>query len=174
MFGFVRADDIDLTTVKSRLNSARYVGNYCNKGHFENPLVFEKKVLPTFRLMSKGLGSSFVDKHKERILTCSLGGNRLEDINDKLIYSINDFNYSLPRYYKDKILPAKSLLRYKVADSALKKSDALYSEKLSSLLSEMSENEAVSFMALQEADVNRQRAANIEERQNKIYKYSKI
>lgn len=175
-FGFVRADNIDSSTVKSRLNTARYIGNYTNKGHHETPLVEQGKVLPVFRLMSKGLGKSYVDKHKDMILNRSLGGNRYYDIIDKLNYNINGFNYSLPRYYKDKILPPKTFLRNKIADTLLARNDETYCDKLRAISSSqnVSEAQAASVMALSEINALRQRVDEIEERQNKVLKKSQV
>lgn len=175
-FGFVRADRIDSSTVKSRLNTARYIGNYTNKGHFETPLVEQKKVLPVFRLMSKGLGKSYVDKHKDMILNKSLGGNRIDDIIDKLNYNLNGFNYSLPRYYKDKILPPKTRLRSKVADTLLARNDETYCDKLRAISAtqNIDESKASTVMALSEIDALRQRASEVEDRQSKVLKKSKI
>lgn len=175
-FGFVSAKKIDLSSVKSMNNTSRYVAKYCAKGQFENPLVELGKVQPTFRMMSKGLGIRYVQKHMSQILSNSLGGNRLEDIADKLIYNINGFNYALPRYYKDKILPPKTLLRSKVASAVLARNDAIYNTKLRELCSseKIGENEAVNTLYFQEIDAVRCRDNEAKDRQNKIQKKSKI
>ena len=174
LFGYVSAKPIDLLSSKSRTNSARYVGKYCLKGDFENLHSKLKHVNPTFRLMSKGLGSSYVFKHRERILNMSLGGPKYDDINDKLIYSNNGFTYSLPRYFKDKLLPPKSLIRYKTQAAALSRADEVYLQKLRELSTTMSEAQATNYLAMQEVNANRQRADEIALRQNEFYKKSQI
>lgn len=175
-YGYVVCELVDITTAKSRLNSARYIGKYCSKGVFENPHAKNGQVLPTFRLMSKGLGSSYVDKHKDVILNHFLGGSRFDDINDKMIYSINGFNYALPRYYKDKILSPKTRLRALASSALLAKSDEVYCSKLRELCATLSisEFQACNLMVIQEVDANRQRADEVTERQNKVYNRSKI
>ncbi len=63
-FGFVRFTRIDKTGVKYKtpLGAFRYVGKYCSKGMFENPLCAEGKVEKTFHLVSKGLGLNYVEQ----------------------------------------------------------------------------------------------------------------
>ena len=176
-YGFVTAKNIDLTTQKSRANTSRYVAKYCLKGEFENIHIKEGTLPKNFRLMSKGIGLSYVQKHRDDILNhIRLSESRLLDIADKLKYNSNGFAYALPRYFKDKILPPKTLLRYKVADALLARNDALYLDKSRSLQANLSisENEAVNLMALQELDALRQRDDEIKERLNSHYKKSKI
>lgn len=63
-FGFTKAREFGLVNSKTALCTIRYTAKYCAKGPLENPLVASGKVEPTFHLISKGLGKSFMTNEK--------------------------------------------------------------------------------------------------------------
>ena len=173
-FGYITARPVNNRNLKEMLNSGRYVGKYCSKGQFETPLIQQGKTLPMFRLISKGLGLSYVEKQSKYHLSSTKTGDRIGDICRKSFYFLNDNKYALPRYYKDKIYGQQSLLRTKIANYLLAVNDELYREKLRELSATMSENEAVNYLVRQENDVLRNRHAELTQRYSSFLNKSKI
>lgn len=168
-YGFVDYEKIDLTSTKSLANTGRYIGKYSSKGVFENPLVELGLVAPTFRLMSKGLGLSYIEKNKKY----HLSGN-IDDITDKYNYCLNGVKYSLPRYYKTKIYGEKSRLQYKIANTLLSRNDELYNKKLASLQKSANDSAPVNEIYLQEINAHRLRDIETEKRYESFLNKSKI
>lgn len=125
-FGYV-----NYSVPRDRYASMRYCSKYCVKGGlYENPLVKQGKVLPTFHLVSHGLGAGYIDRMRHWHLNpsshdhldASLSDRRVnlyyskkyvEFVADNLYYrDLHLFNkfggeafkVKLPRYYKDRIL----------------------------------------------------------------------
>lgn len=174
-FGYVFAENVNLSTTKSLTNSALYVSKYTNKGSFENPQIKQFNLEPEFRLMSKGIGIFYVDKFGEFHLK---SGEYYEDkfrgIANNLNAVMGNAVYSLPRYFKDKIFPPKTLLRHKVTMASQKVLDERYSAELASLSATIPENKAVSQMALREIADAECSAYNIRINQSKQYEKSKL
>lgn len=168
-YGFVDYEPIDLLHVKSLSNTARYIGKYASKGVYDNPLIKLGLVAPTFRLMSKGLGISYVHNmshfHKS---------GSIDEITDKFNYTLNGFKYALPRYYKTKIFGEKSRLQYKIADNLLSRNDDVYNKKLESIQTSETDSSAVSTLHFQEVDANRRIALETQKRYEKFLNKSKI
>lgn len=123
--GFVKFDQINCLTPSDAQGVARYVAKYCSKGMFENPRVATGDVLPTFHLISKGLGASYLSP--EKINYHLAKGHKKSDaipiIAERLRYhSVDGFDYTLPRYYRNKIFDGKTNLSYEVSDFLFKKS----------------------------------------------------
>lgn len=174
-YGFVDSKDINISTSKSLANSARYVSKYVNKGAFSNPFIKEFNLQPEFHLMSKGIGLYYVEINKRFHLHENLSGqNRFDSIVRNNITYVGNAVYPLPRYYRDKIYPPKTLLRYKVQMATQKALDDDYIAKLAVLSTQMPENEAVSRLALQEISDAECTANEIILRQSKQYSKSKL
>lgn len=168
-YGFVDFEKIDLTTIKSLSNTAKYIGKYCSKGVYDNPLIKLGLVAPTFRLFSKGLGISYVAKNSNYHKS-----GTIDQVVDKYNYTLNGFKYALPRYYKTKIYGEKSRLQYKIADTLLQRSDELYRQKLESIQTSPSDTSAVNVLHFHEVDANRRNALEIQERYETFLNKSKI
>lgn len=123
-FGFVSWDN-----PRSNYATIRYCSKYCAKGSFENPHVREGKVLPTFHLVSHGLGAGYLSRMRSFHLNPAnnLRGENIragkvnlyyskkyvEYVADNLFYADSHlfdkygnkaFKIKLPKYYKDRIL----------------------------------------------------------------------
>lgn len=123
--GFVSAKNIKCSD-DDVFSCARYVGKYCSKGFFENPLVEKGIVNKTFHLISKGFGKSYVDTRKVEF------DYYLKKYEDTSYYRYSDMSvlfdklryfyvtskgvscFALPRYYKEKFIPPKSHLSYRL------------------------------------------------------------
>lgn len=167
-FGFTTCENVTLSTLKSLVNTGRYIGKYCSKGVFENPRVALGLVNPCFRLVSKGFGSTYVVKNK----SFHLSGD-IDQIVAKRRYYLNNFQYKLPRYYVQKIY-SNHYLRDKITNNILAKSDALYMEKLQSVQTSISSDSPVSTLDMQEAEVLRNRYNESEMRTSQFLDKSKI
>lgn len=134
MFGFVSVKEVPFNDSKGAM---RYVTKYCSKGQFENPLVKAGKVDKTFHLISKNIGSNYVENNKHLHLGFGIAFNnhqsRLEFIAENQNVFHNGFYYKMPRYYKEKIYGVKTLLQSQITDILLEKSVQLYNDKLAQL-----------------------------------------
>lgn len=87
----------------------RYVSKYCAKPHFfENPYVLKGIVMPSFRLISNGIGSSYrfdLDYHSTQLRQ----QRWTKEIFDKIIeltrYYYNGYFYPIPRYWREWLYP---------------------------------------------------------------------
>lgn len=176
MYGFVVARPINAYSLKEIYHTGRYVGKYCNKGLFEAPFLSDEEfpLPPMFRLISKGLGASYVDKLREYHLCYSHSGDRISEVVERRKYKLNNINYALPRYYQDKIYGQKSLLRTKIANYILARNDDVYNEQCRQLSSEMSELEAVRLIHSQETELLSERSAEITDKYSSFLNKSKL
>lgn len=121
MYGFV-----NYSVPRNRFGTMKYVGKYCCKGsEFENPYVAKGLVLPTFHLVSHGLGVGYIDRMRSWHRSNPFQGKVRERVNmyyskryvefvaDNLYYRDSRlfdkygnqaFKVKLPRYYKERIL----------------------------------------------------------------------
>lgn len=174
-FGHVLADNVNLSTTKSLANSALYVSKYTNKGSFANPQIKEFNLEPEFRLMSKGIGISYVEQHRKFHEQSNLFyQDRYREIAKNLTSVMGNAVYSLPRYYKDKLFPPKTLLRHKISMASQALLDERYAAELGLLSTQMPANEAVSKMALREIADAECSAFQIRLQQSKQYEKSKL
>lgn len=120
--------------------TSRYVAKYCSKGFFKNPYEVQRIVRPTFHLVSKGFGLSYVERMKDyHLATDCTSKDRLGRyyplVGDRSLVFIGRFGYKMPRYYKSKIYGQKSYLSRKVADYLHQINDELRDQKLESIQS---------------------------------------
>lgn len=111
-YGFTTQSQVVATDVRNALNRSRYVAKYCSKGDFENPLIALNKVNPTFHLISKGLGKSYINERtKSYHLALDFPFKRdcrgeysdayLEEIYKRSRIIVDTFAYHMPRYYRE-------------------------------------------------------------------------
>lgn len=176
MFGFVVARPVNAFSLEEIYYTGRYVGKYCNKGLFETPTLSDEEfpLPPMFRLISKGIGVSYVDKLREYHLCYSHSGDRISEIVQRKNYKLKNINYALPRYYQDKIYGQKSLLRTKIANYILARNDDFYNRQCQQLQSEMSEIEASRLIYSQEAELLSERASEITDKYSSFLNKSKL
>lgn len=168
-FGFVQARDVVLSDSSNVVNSSRYIAKYCSKLELENYLS-GSQVLPTFHLISKGLGESFVFNSKDFILR----NKDIEQILQRSKININGFNYSMPKYYKDKIFGQKNLLRVRMSDYLVHRNDALYLDKLSQLQAENPNDSPYRILDLQDRHDTTSKNEKLAQRQVSFYNKSKL
>lgn len=144
-FGFYDIQEVKLSLNslerdKSLSNVMRYVGKYCMKGEFENPFVEQKKVFPSFRLISKGVGLQYTLDIKDFVLygnnkkkTIDYSPQGIEDIIARSTIKVGTCNYSLPTYSKRIIYGEKTKISFLVGQALLLRDDELYREKLAQL-----------------------------------------
>lgn len=144
-FGFVKVSHINPLDDKRKQNCIRYLAKYCSKGEYECPYVEQGKVNKTFHLISKKLGYAYIPRNINYHLTASarrfLPGLRynpdyLHEVNQKRIYTLNGFRYSLPRYYKNKIYGEQSRLSYALTDHLLSELNDIRERQLAQIQSE--------------------------------------
>lgn len=121
--------------------ASRYVAKYCSKGFFKNPYEEQKIVRPTFHLVSKGFGLSYVDRMKDYHLAEGDVLNKRLDryyslVGDRSRVYVGQFGYKMPRYYRNKIYGEKTRLSHKVADYLHSQSDALRDSALDGIQSQ--------------------------------------
>ena len=121
---------VDWSRVRSAVACGRYCGKYICKGDFQSPLEKAGKVVPSFKLVSHGLGKGYIDRMKEFHLKAPSGIKKHENlypfysnvyyskryceyVADNLVYRNQYLTNSvsgevkrmqLPRYYKERIL----------------------------------------------------------------------
>ena len=193
-YGFTRCDNINYGK-KSHFNVARYLAKYCSKGVFENPLVAQKKVNKCFKLISKGIGLSYVSKYKNYHLGLSVVRPGVSDIPvradlptivdrccykylsiDRITGQTREIIYGLPKYYKEKLFGQKTLLRYKMYLEVCRRNDDIYNQQCQQLQTERNCSfiEAVHLMGLQKIRDSIYREAELYERLAKQYDKSKL
>lgn len=184
-YGFGTQRKICLSDTKDTFNSSRYVAKYCAKGQFENPLVSSKSVLKNYKLVSKGLGLSYVAQNiarhlglnKHKIFTSS--DDYYQYVLDNYNISFNSpkgvFTYSLPKYYKDKIF-SNDAFKSKFQNYLCKVYDNLYNEQLEVIQTQRlcSINEAVNILHLQTLELQRIADNQAREQLIKFYEKSKF
>lgn len=110
---------------------ANYVSKYCCKGEFASRVseIQAGTIEKAWTIVSKGVGSSYVDRmksfHNPYGLYSCLDRDRLDELIDKMFmsYSVPDgcggtnvFKYKMPRYYHDRFFRDKFLFAQKFFD----------------------------------------------------------
>lgn len=140
---------------------SKYVAKYCSKGSYENPFVAQKRVKPTFHLISKGIGYNYVLKMKDYHLANDTNIKKYGDNNYKFGYitTSNDvhfsakyigcivdrcrvtvvtkngttISYGMPRYYKEKIYGVQNILSDTIAEEILQRNEQIRIERATQL-----------------------------------------
>lgn len=161
--------------------ASRYVAKYCSKGFFRNPYEEQKIVRPTFHLVSKRFGLSYVDRMKDYHLANGDVLNKRLDryyslVGDRSRVYIGQFGYKMPRYYRDKIYGTKTRLSHKVADYLHSESDKLRSQSLAAIQSERncSYGEACYLLDLQDDSKRLQKERELYSSLARDYDHSKL
>lgn len=161
--------------------ASRYVAKYCSKGFFKNPYEEQKIVRPTFHLVSKGFGLSYVDRMKEYHLADGDVLNKRLDryyslVGDRSRIFVGQFGYKMPRYYRNKIYGEKTRLSRKVADYLHSESDKLRDSSLERIQSERlcSYGEATYLLNMQDDCERLQREKELHSSLANDYDHSKI
>ena len=161
--------------------ASRYVAKYCSKGFFKNPYEVQRIVRPTFHLVSKGFGLSYVDRMKDYHLAEGDVLNKRLDryyslVGDRSRVFVGQFGYKMPRYYKNKIYGEKTRLSHKVADYLHSQSDQLRDNALEGLQSERhcSYGEATYLLNMQDDSKRLQRERELHSSLAHDYDHSKI
>lgn len=161
--------------------ASRYVAKYCSKGFFKNPYEVEGIVRPTFHLVSKGFGLSYVTRMKDYHLAEGEVLNKRLDryyslVGDRSRVYIGQFGYKMPRYYKNKIYGEKTRLSHKVADYLHSESDKLRDSTLERIQSDRlcSYGEATYLLNLQDDCERLQRERELHSSLAQDYDHSKI
>ena len=190
-YGFVKVDNIRIDGNQSAV--AKYVGKYCSKGVFENPLVEQGFVMPTFHLMSKGIGKAYLEDNavqryfhwpKERkykvydLVNPVYSDEYIEFVATGLrMYMDNNiFGYALPRYYKSKLYGTQNSLSLQVADYLLARNDELYCQQLESIQADRhcDAREASYYLAMRQSAELAQREADAKKSLERFYNKSKL
>lgn len=190
-YGFTKSDNVKINGHQSAV--AKYVGKYCSKGVFENPLVAEGVVMPTFRLMSKGLGKSFVEdpvnlryfhwpkdrKYKKYdLLNPVYSDEYVQFVATGLRMYMDDtiFGYALPRYYKIKLYGTQNSLSSAVENFLLRRNDELLSQQLEEIQSDRhcTPRQAYYYLARRQSAELAQREADARKSLERFYNKSRL
>lgn len=190
-YGFVKVDNIRIDGNQSAV--AKYVGKYCSKGVFENPLVEQGFVMPTFHLMSKGLGKAYLeDKAVQRYFHWPKERKyRVYDLvnpvySDEFIEFVatglrmymdnNIFGYALPRYYKTKLYGTQNNLSLQVADYLFARNDELYRKQLESIQADRhcDAHKATYYLVMRQSAELAQREADAKKSLERFYNKSRL
>lgn len=187
-FGYVNCQEVKLSSDlsvrdKSLSNVMRYVGKYCMKGEFENPFVADKKVLPSFRLISKGIGKQYTLDIKDFVLygfskfkKLDYSPQGIQSIIDRSKIKIGSCEYSLPTFSKRIIYGEKTLLSYLVGQAILYRDDEVYLNQFRQIQTDWSISDVQTFrlMDLQENNTQTIRQQQLRSSFERIYNKSKI
>lgn len=157
-YGFTKSAFIRLTDSLA-FKRIRYVCKYCSKGMFENPRVTDGLVDPTFHLISKGIGKSYLtDENINYHLSRStrpgfVGFNKpsdalLSSLDSSLKINVAGFDYKLPRYYREAIFAKSKTLQSAYQDHVLQRSMLLRDDKFGLVLPDGSPNHEAFKIAL--------------------------
>lgn len=190
-YGFVKVDNVRIDGNQSAV--AKYVGKYCSKGVFENPLVEQGFVMSTFHLMSKGLGKAYLDDKavqryfhwpKERkykvydLVNPVYSDEFIEFVATGLRMYMDDniFGYALPRYFKSKLYGTQNNLSLQVADYLLARNDELYCQQLESIQADRhcDAREASYYLAMRQSAELVQREADAKKSLERFYNKSRL
>lgn len=190
-YGFVKVDNVRIDGRQSAV--AKYVGKYCSKGVFENPLVEQGLVMPTFHLMSKGLGKSYLEDKavqryfhwpKERkykvydLVNPVYSDEFIEFVATGLRMYMDDniFGYALPRYYKSKLYGTQNNLSLQIADYLLARNDELYRQQLESIQADRhcDARKASYYLAVRQSKELLQREADAKKSLERFYNKSRL
>lgn len=177
---------------------SRYVAKYCAKGTFENPLVAQKLVKPTFHLISKGIGLNYVIRNKQFHLQnrefdgckCIKLDNGSICYNPLYISAITDvrnvvvltkdgspITFAMPRYYKEKIYGVQNNLSDAIAQEILQRADKLRIERakqLQTLHKDWSFDAAYGYTFLEDSKRNLAKESRLRETNARFYNKSKL
>lgn len=187
-YGFTTQREVNILSMKSAMNTARYTAKYCAKGDFENPLVALNLVESNFHLISKGLGSSYLTPEKYAYHLALDFPNKfrsfgeytdsyLEQIYNRMRVQVGQYSYHMPRYYKTKIFEHKAYLQAAYSDYVCKRILDLYEGKLEQLQASNfvgSRDSAVRVVYAQDIADLKQRQKDSVESLSKHFKQSKI
>lgn len=185
-YGNVEYSVITLLEDDYRKSALRYVAKYCSKGVFENPKVATGEVKPTFHLISKKIGYNYIPtmkiehlalkyfKGNERINNHVYTDDYLKFIIDNRYVAIDNVNYGMPRYYRNKIYGEQSRLSHQMSNFLRKQHDMLYLEKLKILSSKIGYVEAIRNIDLQDTIRINERRRELHDKFQKFYDKSKI
>ena len=144
LYGFTSHTVLSFGSSESR-RRCRYVAKYCAKANFENPLVKAGKVEPTFHIISKGIGKSYLNEQSINYhlagfvdSPCSNGvysTEYLERLLQSMSFNLNGRDYKLPRYYRETVFKDRKFLQSAFADYVSTRSVLLRESKLESLQS---------------------------------------
>lgn len=185
-YGYTKADNISGKPTAV----AKYVSKYCSKGVFECPYVAQGFVAPTFRLMSKGIGKTYVerndvrrhflywplvDKYKDRS-KCLYSDSYLDFVGFRLVMSLDGFNYALPRYYKVKLYGAQTSLLRQVEDYVFRTNMQILDDQCAKLQSERgcTYREALDIVNRSSRDEMRQREITAKSQLERFYNKSEL
>lgn len=140
-YGFTMQRQIVVSDMRNALNSAKYTAKYCAKGDFESPLVALKKVEPTFHLISKGVGKSYInertksfhlalDVYPKRDSNGKYLDSYLEEIFKRSRIIIDKFGYHMPRFYREAFFSQRKDLQTAYSDYVCQKFLDEYEGKL--------------------------------------------
>lgn len=185
-YGYIVAKDVNRT----HSAVAKYVAKYCSKGVFECPYVEQGFAMPTFRLMSKGLGSSYVKRQDVRKAFIYWPKEDKWQDREKGIYSdkyldfvgfrlrvlVDNFSYGMPRYYKTKLYGTQNDLSRQVSDYVFRENMRLLDEKCAKVQADRhcSYSEALHIVGLQEDSDREQRERDTKEKFERFYNKSKL
>lgn len=124
-FGFTTFSVLSLS--RDSLKQFRYVAKYCSKGVFENPRVADGLVAPTFHLISKSIGKSYltdetINYHLSRFVRGRFDSfhrpsdEYLSSLVKSLRVDLDGFSYKMPRYYKDILFASRKNLQSFLSD----------------------------------------------------------
>lgn len=141
VYGFTTQSQVTSVDYRSALNRSRYVAKYCAKGDFENPLISLNKVNPTFHLISKGLGKSYInERNKSYHLALDFYPKRdcrgeysnayLEEIFKRSRIVVGSFAYHMPRFYREAFFAKRRDLQIAYSDYLSRKFLDEYEGKL--------------------------------------------
>lgn len=142
------------------------------------------KVYPTFHIVSKGLGESYVHKMRDfhlKGLEKYFNGRyydftdaSMEVIMSKFRIKVGDFEYALPRYYINKIYGEKTLLSAKISEFLLAKNDAICDSQLRQLQAQNPSDSPYRLLDLHNQRENSLKAEQIRKQNARFYNKSKI
>ena len=185
-YGFTKQKVVSQTDSKYFFNACYYCSKYCTKGMFECPLVLSGKVLKPFKLLSKGLSLSYIEKM--RYWFVPKFSQKFEWIGKKITYSakylslllersflrLGKYSYFLSRYFKNKLYGEKSKLSYCLSQALLLLSDSIYNKQLESLQASLSFSQSVALLASKDYASHLEKEKLLTEKLYKFYSRSKF
>lgn len=191
--GFVRARNVKYHRTDF-YKTARYVSKYCSKGVFENPLVKLNCVNKCTKLISKGIGESYLSLNRVYHLCYREYPTRasrmesdglhykdeyLKEVVNRFIVPIvgSKYPYSLPRYYKVKLYGKNISLQTQISNFLFRTNADLDEQELCQIQADhpdWSYGEAIAYKYRREADGKRQREKDLRQTLAKFYDKSKL
>lgn len=124
---------------------ANYVSKYCCKGEFASRQdeIARGEIQPAFSIMSKGIGSSYVERMRSFHLDglksnyFAVPADRLDRIISRMKVRDGEFLYKMPRFYKDRIY---RYVDYKLKETWDEKSKSFVTTKIDKRTGEVKPN----------------------------------